>query len=189
MKLYISNKQQATPIEKVKTLKNGLEIWQVKSLIDGELQLAYLDTQVLQTLKNNGYKDNIISQVMPTDSQIDWLNSINLFNQQFKQTAQNFAEINELMPILQAERAKELGLTETVSEFFALLDNLESEHKRTSERAKTHNLNNSTIIAPPTDKQLKIRQELRAFNTQMYIVSHNAVTSDGLAMIETLLKS
>ncbi len=56
MKLYISNKRQATPIEKVKTLSNGLEIWQVKSLIDGELQLAYLDTQVVQTLKDNGYK-------------------------------------------------------------------------------------------------------------------------------------
>ncbi len=187
MKLYISNKQQATPIEKVKTLANGLEIWQVKSLVNGELQLAYFDTQVLQTLKDNGYKDNIISQVMPTDSEIDWLNSINLFNKQFKQQAKTFAEVNELMPILQAERAKELGLTETASEFIALVDNLESEHKRTSERAKKHKMIKIPIIAPPTEEQLAIRQELRMFNTQMYVVSHNAVTSDGLAMIEILL--
>ncbi len=91
------------------------------------------------------------------------------------------------MPILQAERAKELGVTETASEFIAIVDNLESEHQRTSKRAKAHKMIKFPIIAPPTDKQLAIREELRAFNTQMYIVSHNAVTSDGLAMIETLL--
>ncbi len=187
MKLYISNKNQATPIEKVKNLANGLEIWQVKSLIDGELQLAYLDTQVVQTLKAKGFKDSIIKQVMPIESQIDWLNSINLFNQQFKQTAQTFAEINELMPILQTEKAKELGLTETASEFIALVDNLESEHQRTSKRAKKYNLGDFAVIEPPTDEQLAIRDELRAFNTQMYVVSHNAVTSDGLEIIETLL--